>query len=60
MYLWFYCKIPPHFGGDNVKFYYMDTDSFVFSFSPIEGLINDFQEVNKDSDLSEIDPTHEL
>ena len=37
MYLWYYCKKFPDFGEDNVELHYKDTDSFVFSFTPIKG-----------------------
>ena len=38
----------------------MDTESFVFPFTPYKGLVNILKHFTKDSDLSEIYPAHEL
>ena len=39
LYEWFYDKIQPFFGEDNLDLLYLDTDSFIFSFKPIKSLI---------------------
>ena len=59
MYQWYFCKILPYFGENNVELHYIDTDSIVF-FTPNKGSVNDLKHFNKDLDLSEIDPAHEL
>ena len=35
MYEWYYDKMQPYFGVDNLDLHYLDTDSFRFSFKPI-------------------------
>ena len=30
MYQWYFCKILPYFGENNVELHYIDTDSIVF------------------------------
>ena len=41
IFFWFHCKLLPCFGEDNVVLHYLDTDSFVFFVTPVDGLIND-------------------
>ena len=41
IYFWFHCKLLPYFGEDNVVLHYLDTDSFVFFVTAVDGLIND-------------------
>ena len=41
MYEWYYDKMQPYFGEDNLELHYLDTDSFIFSFKPIKSLIED-------------------
>ena len=38
----------------------MDADSFVFSFSPIRGLLEELKSFSEDLDLSEVYPSLEL
>ena len=52
MYQCYYCKILPYFGEDNVELHFMATDSFVFSSTPIKGLVNDSKHLSKAFDLS--------
>ena len=41
MYEWYYDTMQPFFGEDNLELHYLDTDSFIFSFKPIQSLIED-------------------
>ena len=41
VYEWYYDKMQPYFGEDNLELHYLDTDSFIFSFKPVESLIED-------------------
>ena len=43
-----------------MELHYLDTDSFIFSFNPIKGLIEDLKHFKDDFDLSDLDPSHEL
>ena len=60
MYEWYYEKMQPYFGEDNLEFPYLDTDSFIFSFKPIKSLIEDLKHFKDDFDFSDLDPSHEL
>ena len=50
----------PSLGEDFVELHYVDTDSFVFPFTPIKGLIKHLKHFSKSLHLSKIDPTLEL
>ena len=54
------CKKLLYSGEDNVELQYINTDSVMFSFSLIEGLILDLKHLSKDFERSEIDPTREI
>ena len=60
MYEWYYYKMKPNFGEDNLELHYIDTDSFIFSFKPIKGLIEDLKHFKEDFYFSDLDPSHEL
>ena len=60
MYEWYYDKIQPYFGEDNLELHYLDTDSFIFSFKPIKSLIEDLKHFKDDYDFSDLDPSLEL
>ena len=60
MYEWYYDKMQPYFGEDNLELHYLDTDSFIFSFKPIKSLIEDLKYFKEDFDFSDLDPSHEL
>ena len=60
MYEWYYDKMQPYFGEDNLELHYLHTDSFIFSFKPIKSLIEDLKRFKEDFDFSDLDPSHEL
>ena len=60
MYEWYYDKMQPYFGEDNLELHYLDTDSFIFSIKPIKNLIEDLKYFKEDFDFSDLDPSHEL
>ena len=60
MYEWYYDKMQPYFGEDNLELHYLDTDSFIFSFKPIKSLIEDLKHFKDDFDFSDLDSSHEL
>ena len=60
MYEWYFDKMQPYFGADNFELHYLDTDSFIFSFKPIERLIKFLKHFKEDFDFSDLDPSHEL
>ena len=60
MYEWYYDKMQTNFGEDNLELQYLDTDSFIFSFKPIQSLIEDLKHFKEDFDFSDLDPSHEL
>ena len=60
MYEWFYVKMQPYYGEDNLELHYLDTDSFIFSFKPIKSLIEDLKYFKECFDFSDLDPSHEL
>ena len=60
MYEWYYDKMQPYFGDDNLELHYLVTDSFIFSFKPIKSLIEDLKHFKEDFDFSDLDPSHEL
>ena len=60
MYEWYYDKIQPYFGEDNLELHYLDTDSVIFSFKPIKNLVEDLKHFKEDFDFSDLDPSHEL
>ena len=60
MYEWYYDKMQPYFGENNLELHYLDTDSFIFSFKPIKSLIEDLKHFKEDFDFSDLDPSHEL
>ena len=43
LYEWFYDKMQPYFGKDNLELHHLDTDSFTFSFKPIKSSIDDLK-----------------
>ena len=53
MYEWYYDKMQPYFGEDNLELHYLDTDSFRFSFKPIISLIEDLKHFKEDFDFSD-------
>ena len=55
MYEWYYDKMQPYFGEDNLELHYLDTDSFIFSFKPIKSLIEDLKHFKEDFDFSDLD-----
>ena len=60
MYEWYYDRMQPYFGEDNLELHYLDTNSFIFSFKPIKSLIEDLKHFKEDFDFSDLDPSHEL
>ena len=60
MYEWYYDKMQPYFGEENLELHYLDTDSFKFSFKSIKNLIEDSKYVKEDFNFSDLDPSHEL
>ena len=60
MYEWYYDKMQPYFGEDNLELHYFDTGSFIFSFKPIKSSIEELKHFKEDFDLSDLDPSHEL
>ena len=60
MYEWYYDKMQPYFGEDNLELHYLDTDSFIFSFKPIKSSVEDLKYFKEDFDFSDLDPSHEL
>ena len=60
MYEWYYDKMPPYFGEDNLEIHCLETDSFIFSFKPIKNLIEDLINFKEAFDFSDLDPSHEL
>ena len=60
MYEWYYDKMQPYFGVDNLELHYLDTDSFKISFKPIKSLIEDLKPFKDDFDFSDLDPSHEI
>ena len=60
MYEWDYDKMQAYFGEDNLELHYIDTNSFIFSFKPIEGIIEHLKHFKEDFDFSDLDPSHEL
>ena len=57
---WYYDKMQPYFGVDNLELHYLDTDSFIFSFKPIKSLIEDLKHFKNDFDFSDLDPSQEI
>ena len=57
---WYYDKMQPYFGEDNLKLHSLDTDSFIFSFKPIKKLIQCSKHFKEDFDFSYLVPSHEL
>ena len=55
-----FLKKLPSLGEDFVQLHCVDTDSFVFPFTPIKGLIKLLKHFSKSLHLSKIDPTLEL
>ena len=60
MYEWYYDKMQPYFGEDNLELHSLDTDSFIFSFKPIKSLIEDLKYFKEDFNFNDLDPSHEL
>ena len=50
----------PYFGKENLELHYLDTDSFIFSFKPIQSLFEDITYFKGDFDFRDLDPSHEL
>ena len=49
-----------YLGKHNSEFSQFVTDSFILSFKPIKGLIEELKQFNEDFDFSDLDPAHEL
>ena len=47
-------------GRDNLELHYLGTDSFINSFQPIKGLIEDLKHFQEVFDFSDLDQSHEL
>ena len=60
MFEWYFDKMQPYVGEDNLELLYLDFDSFIFSFKPIKSLIEDLKHFKEDFDFSDLDPSHEL
>ena len=60
MYEWYYDKMQPYFGEENLELPYLDTDSFIFSLKPNKSLIEDLKIFKEDFDFSDLDPSLEL
>ena len=58
MYEWYYDKMQPYFGEDNLELHYLDTDSFIFSLKPIKSLFEDSKCFKEDFDFSDLDQSH--
>ena len=43
-----------------MELHYLDTDSFIFSFTAIKSLIEDLKYFEEDFNFSDLDPSHEL
>ena len=50
----------PDFREENLELHYLDTDSIIFSFKPIESLIKDIKYFKADFVFSDLEPSHEL
>ena len=59
MYETYYDILQPYFGQENIKLYYMDTDSFVLSVNT-KDIIKNLQKLEDIFDFSNLDKTHEL
>ena len=42
-YEWYLNKMQPYVGENNLQLHFMETDSFMFSFKPIKGLLEDLK-----------------
>ena len=60
MYEWYYDKMQPYFGEDNLELHHLITDSFIFSSKPNKSSIEDLKFFREDFDFSDLDPSHEL
>ena len=60
MYETYYDKMQPYFEDDVLDSPYLDTNSFIFSFTPLNSLIEDLKHVKEDFDFSGLDPSHEV
>ena len=60
MYEWYYDKMQPYFGEDNLELHYLDTYSFIFSCKPIKNLFEVLKHFKEDFDFSDLDPSLEL
>ena len=49
-----------YLGKHNSEFSQFVTDSFILSFKPIKGLIEELKQFNEDFDFSDLDPAQEL
>ena len=45
---------------DKLELHYIDTHSFIFSFKPVKGSIEDLKHFKEDFDLADLDPSYEL
>ena len=57
---WYYDKMQPYFGKDNLELHYLHTYSFLFSFKPIKSLMKGLKFFKEDFDFSDLDPSHEF
>ena len=60
MYEWYYDKMQPYFGEDNLELHCLDTDGFIFSFKTIKSLLEDLIYFKEGFDFSDLDPSREL
>ena len=59
MYETYYDILQPYFGQENIKLYYMDSDSFVLSVNT-KFIIKDSKNLEDIFDFSNLDKNHEL
>ena len=57
---WCFDKVQPKFGENILEFLCIFTNSYIFSFKQIKGLIEASKYFKEDFDLSVLDPAHEL
>ena len=60
MYEWYYDKMQPYFGDDNLELPYLDTDFLIFSFKAIKSLIEDSKCFKEEFDFGDLDSSLEL
>ena len=60
MYEWYYDKMQPYFGEDDLELHYLDTDFFIFPFKSVTSLLENLKYFKDDFDFSDLDPSQEL